>query len=345
MDANKILTKTLFSSTTTVSVWAILSRIAYAEGEDGGVTNNTLPELDPAITKFVTEQIAPLQTQIAELKKELSNIALPDIFGLSVDTAIYILFGIAIVALIFSLISAYTLSNSISKDYISKTTYNEKIKELEDKNKEYTDKINKLTSELEKNTSSIKKIQAYLEERYRAELKKAQQEKNLINNTTEISPITKTQEQIALEQRRELENLWKPFIHDYNNLSYNKTNSFQDRTDRKNFVQNNTIKSFDCTNFEARLRSPSLAIEFASVDTANGMYWALPLKNSLYAVVPNLKTTYEFQLHETAGMKETFISNYDKGSYNKIIVKKPAIFDYANGNWTLKERGEIELSN
>lgn len=200
MDANKILTKTLFSSTTTVSVWAILSRIAYAEGEDGGVTNNTLPELDPAITKFVTEQIAPLQTQIAELKKELSNIALPDIFGLSVDTAIYILFGIAIVALIFSLISAYTLSNSISKDYISKTTYNEKIKELEDKNKEYTDKINKLTSELEKNTSSIKKIQAYLEERYRAELKKAQQEKNLINNTTEISPITKTQEQIALNK-------------------------------------------------------------------------------------------------------------------------------------------------
>lgn len=88
-----------------------------------------------------------------------------------------------------------------------------------------------------------------------------------------------------------------------------------------------------------------MAIEFASVDTANGMYWALPLKNSLYAVVPNLKTTYEFQLHETAGMKETFISNYDKGSYNKIIVKKPAIFDYANGNWTLKERGEIELSN
>ena len=238
-------------------------------------------------------------------------------------------------------------SQSLNIDELAQTIkfLDERINTIEDNisntnlqtiTKHLDSEITKLKKELffyiKANTSDINKINLYLQK---------QTPKGLSLNV----PKLKIPQNFTLAQYKRLESLWWKFIKEYNVLSNSTTYAPQDKTNIINLILNNDMKFFDCKNAEARLANPSLAMDFKSVDTAKGMYWALSLKNSLYAVVPKLKTTYEFQLHETAGMKETFESNYNRGLYNKIIVKRPAIFDYTNGTWTLKERGEIELSN
>lgn len=348
MVANKQLSKILYSSTTTLSVWAILSRIAYAEENTTTSTPNELSSGTAAGTEVnISEPVATTTTtQAAHTTAQTTQTTTPDqIFGLiDTETAIYILFGIALIALIFALIILFS--------YVSKNTLKRETLHLRQENKKLSTEINQRLNELEnKTTSNIKRVEGLNEKINKHHNDLSQLSNSSINQTNKeperiISPIIKTQEQIALEQHRALKNLWKPFINEYNQLSYNKTNSFQDKTDRKNFVQNNNVKSFSCENYENRLRNPNLPIKLESVEPSNGMYWAYPLKDNLFAVVPNLKTTYEPQLHETAGMKEAFKSNFESGStFSRVIVKTPAIFDYTNGIWTLKKQGEIELSN
>lgn len=52
---------------------------------------------------------------------------------------------------------------------------------------------------------------------------------------------------------------------------------------------------------------------------------------------------YNAKLHNEAGMKETFASNFTDGEYSGIMVKLPATFAAAQGNWKIKEPGAIRL--
>lgn len=350
MVVNKQLSKILYSSTTTLSVWAILSRIAYAEGNENAlsdVPSNSINEGTISTVNLINEHIQPLQKQIIALTNKInsSNINLPDIFGLPIDTAIYILLGIATIALLLAILGLACLKD-LSKRYLSKFDKQQsKLTDLEKRIAELENHIIKLNKNIIDNTKQQKSII----DPNKIHSTNSDIQKSIEINSSSIKKEgpsnTKTKEQLDSEQHQELENIWKPFIQKYNDLSSNKTSSYKSRDAFKQFYQQNNIEFFNCINSEARLSFPYLATEFKTVPTSIGSYLALPLKNSLYAVVPNLKDAYEYHLHETAGMKEVFESNYEKGSYNKIIVKRPAIFDYTNDIWTLKKRGEIKLSN
>lgn len=346
MVANKQLSKILYSSTTTLSVWAILSRIAYAEGNENAlsdVPSNSINEGTTSTVNLINEHIQPLQKQIIALTNKInsSNINLPDIFGFPIDTAIYILLGIATIALLLSILGLACLKD-LSKRYSNK--FDKQQNKITDLEKRITD-LEKHITKLSKNITDNKKQHNAIMDFSKNHQTTSDTQKSSKTNSIAAeknSPLNTN----TLEQHQQMEKLWKQFINKYNQLSYNKTNSYQDNLDRKDFVQSNNIKTFSCENYEDRLRNPNLAIKLKSVDTSSGMYWAFPLKDTLFAVVPNLKTTYEYQLHETAGMKEAFKSNFESGStFSRVIVKIPAIFDYTNGIWTLKKQGEIELSN
>lgn len=359
MNVSKILN---YSLAATSGIWAILPRIAQAEGEEG-----ILEETTEEITRTPVNEVAEVATEkIAETATNVSGTAettthkiaetatntiankpiieqTNDIFGvLSVDTAIYILLAIAIIALIVAGVSLY-YNNVLA------IRYNKKINDLKKNTitKKYIDDINE---KLSKNENELEKIKNYLIKKH----DKRQVEQKPINASAVTNSIEKVvpekenivfeaPREVEIEKRVELENLWRDFIKNYNSFAYKNLESHDGIRARKDFAKNYNIKYFYCENYEARLNNPDLEINFKDTNTSNDMYWGFNLMNEIYAVVPKLNITYGYQIHEIAGMKEAFISNFDKGSYNKIIVKKPAIFNYANGNWILQEQGEIEL--
>ena len=132
-------------------------------------------------------------------------------------------------------------------------------------------------------------------------------------------------------------------------MKYCKSSGYEAKQARKNFEQDFQIKNFTCDNYEKRISELSAIREAYSEPTfkdsgANGMYWATQVKDNIYAVVPRFNISYENQLHEMAGMKEAFISNYNGGAYKRIRVIKPALFSYLGGSWKLEKQGKIELS-
>lgn len=130
------------------------------------------------------------------------------------------------------------------------------------------------------------------------------------------------------------------FIQEYNDLMSQRDNSMAARDAKKAFVQKYQLRGFDCINFEARMNHPELPPQFAeNANPAQASFWAMQAQGETYGVVPNLKA-YEEQVHQTAGMKEVFDSNFQGGSYSGIKVLKPAFFA---GLTQLMERGKLDL--
>ena len=153
---------------------------------------------------------------------------------------------------------------------------------------------------------------------------------------------------------KEQQALWDNFVQDYNNLSLNKIaeTGFNKQQAKKKFMQKYQIKKITCSNYEERMRelngikkeySKPIFIDYDINSNMVEQYWATCIQDKIYVIVPKLNISYVQQLHEMAGMKETFESNYKNGSYSKIKVIKPAVFHYENNKWKLILSGKLEL--
>ena len=82
-----------------------------------------------------------------------------------------------------------------------------------------------------------------------------------------------------------------------------------------------------------------------AIDVKESKFWAWKIEEgNRFAVVPNPMAKYDEDLHSHSGMKETFASNYEKGSYTKYFVELPAILTYDESNkWKILEPGVIKL--
>lgn len=133
------------------------------------------------------------------------------------------------------------------------------------------------------------------------------------------------------------------FLEDYN--AFLKVEGLGRLTARKDFLKKYQIKAFDCTNFESRMRDPIPPPVFGSVDSIQkGIYWAIPVQGTKYAVLPNVNI-YTENHHKAQAMGDVFISNFVGGSYKSVMVDKPAIFERLGDNWQLVAKGKITLSN
>ena len=129
------------------------------------------------------------------------------------------------------------------------------------------------------------------------------------------------------------------FVQEFNALA--RQTGYEARQASDEFVRKFNIQAFNCINFEARMSDPVPPPVFgSSTSLQNADYWAYEFENGVYAVVPRVKN-YTDNHHTARAMGEIFKSNFGQGgTYNKIVVTKPAIF---KGNWNLETQGELQL--
>lgn len=139
------------------------------------------------------------------------------------------------------------------------------------------------------------------------------------------------------------ESLWHSFVADYNSLA--RSMAIPKAEEACNaFCAAHGIKMLVCTDHAANIGG-MIAPKFNAVnDAGSSTYWAFNLKENLYAIVPNPLVPYSEKMHTEGGMKETFASNYENGSYKNIQVKLPAIFKNQKGLWKIENPGVIRVS-
>ena len=132
------------------------------------------------------------------------------------------------------------------------------------------------------------------------------------------------------------------FIRDYNALP--KTGALSDKASRTDFAKKYGVVYFTCNNTTQRVNNPSLPPAFCDADSvSSSCFWAYPLTEGRYAVVPNQRLSYDETLHNYGGMKESFQSNYTGGAYDHIQVVQPAEYMRYMGRWRLSKQGLLRL--
>ena len=130
-------------------------------------------------------------------------------------------------------------------------------------------------------------------------------------------------------------NLWADFLESYNHIAESMAVPGQLKA-CENFVNENNLKIL--------VYNGSMNFVAAS-DVKESRFWAWKIEESnKFAVVPNPMIKYDEDLHSHSGMKETFASNYENGSYTKYFAELPAILSCdENNNWKILEPGVIKL--
>lgn len=139
--------------------------------------------------------------------------------------------------------------------------------------------------------------------------------------------------QIAPEEK------FTDFVKAFNSLA--NQGGYDAKKARDEFVQKYRVRAFNCINFEARMNDPIPPPVFG--EATNGEYWAIPFADNSFFVFPNVKI-YSDNHHTARAMGEVFKSNFASGgTYSKITVEKPAVFECAGNVWTLKRQGKLGL--
>lgn len=139
--------------------------------------------------------------------------------------------------------------------------------------------------------------------------------------------------------------VWNNFVMDYNSLAVSMNVPKADEACRA-FVENYHLVLLVVDREKSRQQGGNVP-QYTQVDTVeNSCFWAWKIPGAgvgTYAAVPNPMHKYNAKLHNEAGMKETFASNFTDGEYNGISVKLPATFIAEQGEWKIKEPGVIKL--
>lgn len=342
MNINKIIKKCLYNLFMTLVPWAILSRIAYA-------ANGELESVDDI--NIINEKVNNALDLARKTEQTADKVLLQvnDILGISLDLWIYILLGICL----FIILGMIFLLNQRANDI---RVLNNKIRGIERE----IDKLKRSieTFENEKNktkTISVTTINKPTKEIFDYKTNNEFLGRNDANETLQNQNMNLVQKEFEQKQSKkeqedefkELRMKYMDFVNKYNNLY--RFSGYEAKQKRKTFEQDFNIRTFTCNNYEKRIDELSDIRESYSEPTfkdsgSDGVYWATFMKDNMYAVVPRFNITYENQLHEMAGMKEAFNSDYkNEGAYKYIKVIKPAFFSYLNGNWKLEEQGKLEL--
>ena len=148
---------------------------------------------------------------------------------------------------------------------------------------------------------------------------------------------------VPAEERKLKQEVWQGLVDDYNNLA-NIMNVPRAAEACENFVRNNKLQMFICKEPQAADGGQTPVYE--TVDTVDiSRYWAWPVTGQPddFIVMPNPLIEYNEELHNKGGMKETFASNYETGSFRHVQVKLPAYFTQRQGNWKIVQPGVIRV--
>ena len=310
-----MLNKKIKASLAAVSLLTVFSsatKIAMA-AED--VTSSVIATASSNAAEPVVENdLTDLQQQVVALTEKIDNIS-----SMPIDIFLGIGAGITVLGIILAILALQKVSkNNKQQNYLKK-----KLQYQETAISEQTEEIAQLKQQVNK-----------IREEYEQSRRLA-----YIGPTVErLTPVAPKAVPVS-----EPTQAWKikanQFTEDYNRYLQMNLDGYEGRSQKNNFLTEHNIEGFSCDNSTQRMSNPNMEPHFVKNATPKeGAYWACPLGNDLYAVVPKGRE-YESQMHSTAGYKEVFSSNYTDGACKIIKVIKPAIFR----GLTLKECGELKL--
>lgn len=195
-------------------------------------------------------------------------------------------------------------------------------------------KIAELERELKALQSEVKEIRGRLA---------AEQIKTGVLQDKEPRPDIVKQDSTAEPKKLQTE-VWQQFIDDYNNLAASMDIPKAAEA-CANFVKSNKLQMLICVephNTETGRKTPLYA-PVDEPDISSFWAWLVPGQEEDFVVVPNPLQEYDEKLHNNGGMKETFASNYETGSFHHIKVKLPAHFQHKLGAWSITQPGVIRL--
>lgn len=177
-------------------------------------------------------------------------------------------------------------------------------------------------------------------DRLEDELKKTQTELSALSTKRKVNSAPER----AAAAPTEIPPVWQAFLADYNSLAVSMDVPKADQACEA-FVNNYGLALLICVDHAAK-ENGQTSPKFAPVEQiAVSQYWAWPLPEQAeeYIVVPNPLHPYDQKAHAEGGMKETFASNYEQGSYHMIHVKLPASFRKKDGAWKISQPGVIQV--
>lgn len=149
-----------------------------------------------------------------------------------------------------------------------------------------------------------------------------------------------------LSQPMSVQQPWAAMLQDYNSLAASMKAPRAEEA-CKAFVAKYHIQLLTTTEHKVQGTDGKLVPQFVMAVTLNDSTywgWALPGQPDMAVVVPNPLHGYDQQLHEEGGMKETFASNYETGSYTELTVKLPAEFRIADQTWLIQQPGVLRVN-
>lgn len=199
------------------------------------------------------------------------------------------------------------------------------------------DKLAKLT-ELE---HEVKSLQAEVKE-IRGRLAREQLNEGAVQD--KVPRPGKAKQEGAKEVQKLQTEVWQNFIDDYNNLAVSMDIPKAAEA-CANFVKSHKLHLLICVephNAESGRKTPLYA-PVEETELSNFWAWPVPGKEEDFVVVPNPLPEYDEKLHNRGGMKETFASNYETGTFHQIQVKLPAHFQQRLGSWSIVQPGVIRV--
>ena len=138
--------------------------------------------------------------------------------------------------------------------------------------------------------------------------------------------------------------VWQAFIDDYNNLAASMDVPKAAEA-CVNFVKSHKLQMLICVepHDSASGRKTPMYAPVDETEISNFWAWPVPGQEEDFVVVPNPLPEYDEKLHNKGGMKETFASNYETGTFHQIQVKLPAHFKQHLGSWSITQPGVIRV--
>lgn len=139
--------------------------------------------------------------------------------------------------------------------------------------------------------------------------------------------------------------VWAPLLMDFNSLAASMQVPRADEACEA-FIANYHLQMLRTSPHKVQGNDGHLVPQYEVTETlADCTYWGWRLPDNLgrAVVLPNPLLGCDQTFYEEKGLKETFASNYEKGSYKTVEVKLPAMFRIEEGRWLIDQPGVIKV--
>ena len=318
MMAEKKKTRWLLATLLTMPVLSAagLAHAAESAGKDGAMT--VTAEGSKGAAAVTEGAVRDLQQQVNTLSGQVHQLS-----GVQNEILLYVALGIGALGLLLALLALLFVRNARAQ---MRQQVSSLQKQQAAERKQTEEAWNELRQQMGQLTASLAAVQPP---------RRPEPARPVVQPVQPVQPVPAAPPAPAWQQRA------RSFTEAYNRFLQTKVSGMAARGLKEGFLREHQIVGFSCVNYMDRMSNPALPPSFSTAENQReAHYWACPLGDNLYAVVPNVRE-YEMQKHSTVGYREVFRSNYSGGVCHSILVLQPAIFR----GFELQQPGQLQLGN